>query len=71
MSRFSLAYCRAICFFALVEILVVNICSEFFILVIFVFMYNLRLLISNNFLFVSVIPVGLSDRLAGLLNRTW
>jgi len=31
----------------------------------------LRLLISNNFLFVSAIPVGLSDRLAGLLNRTW
>jgi hypothetical protein len=46
----------------------VNICSEFIILVIFVFMFNLRLLISNNFLFVSVIPVGPSDRLAGLLN---
>jgi len=34
VSRFSLAYCRAI-FFALIEILVENIYSEFFILVIF------------------------------------
>jgi hypothetical protein len=38
VSRFSLAYRRAICFFALVEILVENIYSEFFfIFVIFVF----------------------------------
>ncbi len=71
VSRFSLAYCRAICFFALVEILVENIYSEFFILVIFVLLFNLRLLISSNFHFVSVIPVGASDRLAGLWNRTW
>ena len=71
VSRFSLAYYRAICFFALVEILVENIYSEFLILVIFVLLFNLRLLISNNFLSVSVIPVGASDRLAGLLNRIW
>jgi hypothetical protein len=30
VSRFSLAYCRAICFFALVEIQIVNIYSGFF-----------------------------------------
>ncbi len=71
VSRFSLAYCMAICSFALVEILVENTYSEFFILVIFVFLFNLRLLISNNVLFVSAIPVGASDRLAELLNRSW
>jgi hypothetical protein len=70
VSRFSLAYCRAICFFALVEIRFVNTFSEYF-LVSCVSVFILRLLISNNFLFVSVIPVGASDRLAELLNRTW
>jgi len=70
VSRFSLAYCRAICFFALVEILAENIWVDYP-CVNFVCLFNLRLLNSNNFLFVSVIPVGLSDRLAGLLNRTW
>ncbi len=33
--------------------------------------FILGLLSSNNFLFVSAIPVGALDRLAELLNRTW
>ncbi len=70
VSRFSLAYCRAICFshwqkFQLRIFWVDYSCVNF------VFLFNLRLLISNNFLFVSVIPDGLQDRLAGLLSRTW
>jgi hypothetical protein len=50
VSRFSLAYCRAICIFALVEILAENI-LRYYPCVIFVFLFNLRLLISNKFSF--------------------
>ena len=71
VSRFSLAYCRAICFFALVEILLWILILNIYPCVSCVSVFILRLLISNNFLFVSVIPVGASDRLAELLNRTW
>jgi hypothetical protein len=45
--------------------------SEHLFLIFLCFRFILRLLISNNFLSVSVIPVGASDRLAGLLNRPW
>jgi hypothetical protein len=71
VSRFSLAYCRAICFFALVEICLVNNFLDIYTCFSRVSIYILWLLNYNNFLFVSVIPVGASDRLAGLLNRTW
>jgi hypothetical protein len=37
----------------------------------FVDVYKLCLLISNNFLFVSAIPVGLSDLPVGSWNRIW
>jgi hypothetical protein len=55
-------------FFALVEIRFVNAYPEYLSCV---SVFILRLLSSNNFLFVSVIPVGASDRLAELSNRTW
>ncbi len=70
--RFSLAYCRAICFFALVEIWFMNAFSEHLSLFFICFRFILRLLMFNNFFFiVSAILVGVSDRLAGLLNRLW
>ena len=68
---FQIAYCRAICFFALVEIWFVDTYLNIYLCFSCVFIYDSRLLNSNNFLFVSVIPVGASDRLAGLLIRTW
>ncbi len=71
MSCFSLVYCRAICFFALVEFRFVNAYPECLSCDFCVSVFILRLLSSNNFLFVSAIPVGASDRLAELLNRTW
>jgi hypothetical protein len=37
----------------------------------FVNVYKLWLLISNNFPFVSAIPVGLSDLPVGSWNRIW
>jgi hypothetical protein len=72
VSCFSLVYCRAICFFALVEIRFVNAYPEYLSCVFScVSVFILRLLSSNNFLFVSAIPVGALDRLAELLNRIW
>ncbi len=50
VSRFSLAYCRAICFFALVEIRFVNIYPEYYPCGSCVSVFILRLSISNNFL---------------------
>ena len=67
VSRFSLAYFRTICFFALVETRVV----KFYFCDLCVAVSSLRFVGLTIFLFVSVILVGLSDRLAGLLNRTW
>jgi len=58
------------CFYALVEICFVNIFSEYLFLFSLHF-FILWLLTYNSFLSVSAVPVGASDRLAGLLNRTW
>ncbi|MFN9941255.1 MAG: hypothetical protein ACK56I_17425, partial [bacterium] len=60
-----------ICFFALVEFRFVNAYPECLSCDFCVSVFSLGLLSSNNFLFVSAIPVGASDRLAELLNRTW
>ncbi len=66
MFCFNVAHCRAILFVTLVEFLL----SEYFFLCasfrFSAMLFDLYFLIS-----VSAVPVGASDRVAGLLSRTW
>ncbi len=66
MFCFNVVFCRAISSFALVEFLL----SEY-LFAFCIFLFQLCLLIYNIFIFVSAVPVGASDRVAGLLNRIW
>ncbi len=58
---------RQFCSFALVEILL----SEYFSLCYSSFSFLILLFDLYCFYFVSAVPVGASDRVAGWLNRTW